>query len=302
MAQASGKVSLGCRRICNMKTPPRIITLTTDFGLSDAYVGVMKGVILGINPRAQVVDITHAIPPQDIHEAAFLIHSAHRYFPKDTIHTIVVDPGVGSNRRAIVCQTDNAFFVCPDNGVLSYLVGGEPSPNASAVTIENPTYLLPHVSNTFHGRDIFAPVAAHLSLGVPLADIGTPVHKPVQLSIPTMHIADDTLSGEIIKVDSFGNLITNISQADFVAFTETVSSYTIQAGDACINRLNRAYAESGISEPLAIIGSFGLLEIAVNCGSAEEQLGLKRGDAVIIRKKPSQRVGRGTGSRYVVPA
>jgi len=291
-----------------MKMPPRIITLTTDFGTSDAYVGVMKGVILGINPRARVVDITHAIPPQDIHEAAFLIHSAHRYFPKDTIHTIVVDPGVGSNRRAIVCQTDNAFFVCPDNGVLSYLLQGnlqgnpQDRPAFQATTIENATYLLPHVSNTFHGRDIFAPVAAHLSLGVPLADIGTPVHNLVQLSIPTMHIADDTLSGEIIKVDSFGNLITNISQADFVAFTETASSYIIQAGDARITRLNRAYAESGISEPLAIIGSFGLLEIAVNCGSAEERLGLKRGDAVIIRKKPSQRVGRGTGSRYVVTA
>lgn len=291
-----------------MKMPSRIITLTTDFGTSDAYVGVMKGVILGINPRAQVVDITHAIPPQDVHEAAFLIHSAHRYFPKDTIHTIVVDPGVGSNRRAIVCQTDNAVFVCPDNGVLSYLLQGnlqgnlQDRPAFQATTIENATYLLPHVSNTFHGRDIFAPVAAHLSLGVPLADIGTPVHKPVQLSIPTMHIADDTLSGEIIKVDSFGNLITNISQADFVAFTETASAYTIQAGDVSINRLNRAYAESDTGEPLAIIGSFGLLEIAVNCGSAEEQLGLKRGDAVIIRKKPSQRVGRGTGSRYVVTA
>ena len=291
-----------------MKMPPRIITLTTDFGTSDAYVGVMKGVILGINPRAQVVDITHAIPPQDVHEAAFLIHSAHRYFPKDTIHTIVVDPGVGSNRRAIVCQTDNAVFVCPDNGLLSYLLQGnlqgnlQDRPAFQATTIENAAYLLPHVSNTFHGRDIFAPVAAHLSLGVPLADIGTPVHKPVQLSIPTMHIADDTLSGEIIKVDSFGNLITNISQTDFVAFTETDSSYIIQAGDARITRLNRAYAESGISEPLAIIGSFGLLEIAVNCGSAEERLGLKRGYAVIIRKKPSQRVGRGTGSRYVATA
>lgn len=280
-----------------MKMPPRIITLTTDFGTSDAYVGVMKGVILGINPRAQVVDITHAIPPQDVHEAAFLIYSAHRYFPKDTIHTIVVDPGVGSNRRAIVCQTDNAFFVCPDNGVLSYLLQGnlqgnlQDRPAFQATTIENAAYLLPHVSNTFHGRDIFAPVAAHLSLGVPLADIGTPVHNLVQLSIPTMHIADDTLSGEIIKVDSFGNLITNISQADFVAFTETDSFYVIQAGDARITRLNRTYAESGTSELLAIIGSFGLLEIAVNCGSAEERLGLKRGDAVIIRKKPSQRVG-----------
>ena len=291
-----------------MKMPPRIITLTTDFGLSDAYVGVMKGVILGINPRAQVVDITHAIPPQDVHEAAFLIHSAHRYFPKDTIHTIVVDPGVGSNRRAIVCQTNNAFFVCPDNGVLSYLLQGnlqgnlQDRPAFQATTIENAAYLLPHVSNTFHGRDIFAPVAAHLSLGVPLADIGTPVHNLVQLPIPTMHIADDTLSGQIIKVDSFGNLITNISQADFVAFTETDSFYVIQAGDARITRLNRTYAESDTGEPLAIIGSFGLLEIAVNCGSAEERLGLKRGDTVIIRKKPSQRVGRGTGSRYVVTA
>lgn len=263
-----------------MKTSPRIITLTTDFGTSDTYVGVMKGVILGINPRVQVVDITHAIPPQDVHEAAFLIHSAHRYFPQDTIHIIVVDPGVGSSRNAIVCQTDNASFVCPDNGVLSYLLQGNRT--FQATTIENAAYLLPQVSNTFHGRDIFAPVAAHLSLGVPLADIGTPVHSLVQLQIPTMHIADDTLSGQIIKVDSFGNLITNISQSDFVGFTETASSYFIQAGDARITRLNRAYAESGIREPLAIIGSFGLLEIAVNHGSAAECLGLKRGDTVII--------------------
>lgn len=267
--------------------PTRIITLTTDFGTSDAYVGIMKGVILGINPHAQIVDITHDIPPQDVHEAAFLIHAAHRYFPKDTIHTLVVDPGVGSNRRAIACQTDNAFFVCPDNGVLNYLVGENSGLNAlavTAVTIENPTYLLPHVSNTFHGRDMFAPVAAHLSLGVPLADIGTPAHNLVQLPMPTVHIADDTLTGQIIKVDSFGNLITNISEADFVAFTETASAYTIQAGDVCLNRLNRAYAESDTGEPLAIIGSVGLLEIAVNCGSAAEHLRLKRGDAVIIRK------------------
>ncbi len=278
-----------------MEIPPRIITLTTDFGTSDAYVGVMKGVILGINPSAQVVDLTHAIPPQDVHEAAFLIHSAHRYFPKGTIHTIVVDPGVGSNRRAIVCQTDSAFFVCPDNGVLSYLVEETSGPNflpvcaiskrANAVTIENPAYLLPHVSNTFHGRDIFAPVAAHLSLGVPLARIGTPVHNLVQLPMPEIHISDDTLTGQIVKVDSFGNLITNISRRDFVAWTETAPPYTIQIGNARINRLNRAYAESDIGEPLAIIGSFGLLEIAVNRGSAEERLGLKRGDAVIIRKK-----------------
>lgn len=273
-----------------MSDPPRIITLTTDFGTSDAYVGVMKGVILGINPNVQIVDITHAVPPQDIHEAAFLIHSAYRYFPKGTIHVIVVDPGVGSDRRTIVCQTDGAFFVCPDNGILTYLLqevenGGEQS--ADVVAIQNQVYCLPEVSQTFHGRDIFAPVAAHLSLGVPLDDIGPPVRDLVQLPIPDLKVSDRKLTGQIIKIDSFGNAITNISETALTRL-KSAPNYEITIGSIQLRRINRAYAESEIGESLAIIGSFGMLEIAVNGGSAEAALGLKWGDAVVIHTSPAK--------------
>lgn len=264
---------------------PRIITLTTDFGTSDAYVGTMKGVILGINPNVRLVDLTHAVPPQDIHEAAFTIRAAYPYFPKGTIHTIVVDPGVGSDRQAIVCEIDGAFFVCPDNGVLSYLlqdIDGSPEHRMKAVAVQNPAYHLPEVSNTFHGRDVFAPVAAHLSRGVPLTNIGPPVKNLVRFSIPMPEMSGDTITGQIVKIDRFGNAITNISES---ALAGGVSGYEINVQGVRLTRLNRAYAESTVGEPLAIIGSVGLLEIAVNGGSAEKQLGLKRGDAVVIRKR-----------------
>ena len=274
-----------------MNTPPRVITLTTDFGTSDPYVGVMKGVILGINPNVQVVDITHAVPPQDIHEAAFLLHSAHRYFPKGTIHSIVVDPGVGSARRAIVCQTDTAYFVCPDNGILTYLlqeIENETDQLGNVVAIQNQDYFLPQVSNTFHGRDIFAPVAAHLSLGVPLDNIGPPVQNLVQLPIQEPELSGNTLTGQIVKIDKFGNAITNISESTITDLesesTGEISAYEIRAGSVRLHRLNRAYAESEIGAPLAIIGSFGVLEIAVNGGNAAERLGLNRGDSVIIHR------------------
>lgn len=266
-----------------MNEASRIITLTTDFGTSDAYVGIMKGVILGINPDVQVVDLTHAIPPQDIHDAALSIHSAHRYFPEGTIHTIVVDPGVGSNRRAVVCQTDHAFFVCPDNGILTYLLqeienaGGE---SIRAVAIQNQTYYLPEVSNTFHGRDIFAPVAAHLSLGVPPANIGPSVADLVQLPIPIPQVSGNTIIGQIVKFDRFGNAITNIPESMLAGIGTT---YEIRSGSTRLTRLNRAYAESGIGKPLAIIGSLGVLEIAVNGGNAEVSLRLKCGDVVEIQ-------------------
>ncbi len=285
MEPDNGKVLPGCKQISNgMNNSPRIITLTTDFGTCDAYVGVMKGVILGINPNVQIVDITHAVPPQDLHEAAFLIHSAYRYFPEGTIHTVVVDPGVGSDRRAIVCQTGRASFVCPDNGILSYLLqeienGGEQP--TRVVEIQNKDYFLPEVSQTFHGRDIFAPVAAHLSLGVSLADFGPSTETLVRFPIPTLHLSDDTLTGEIIKIDGFGNAITNIPEN---ALATRVSTYEIRIGQTSLTRINRDYAESEGGQLLAIIGSFGMLEIAVNGGSAAERLGLKRGDCVIIHK------------------
>lgn len=286
-----------------MNKSPRVITLTTDFGTSDVYVGVMKGVILNINPDVQVVDLTHAIPPHDIHQAALSIFSAYRFFPLDTIHVIVVDPGVGSNRQAIVCQTDNAFFVCPNNGVLSYLLHKtetEDVCNANAVTIENTDYLLPKVSNTFHGRDIFAPIAAHLSLGVPLTDFGNPLKEFVRFNVPLVNRDENTLTGEVIKVDSFGNLITNISEDILTQFLLSTQSnntatgkllkqkdiihYEITAGSVHLNRLNSSYAESEPGEPLAIISSFGLLEISVNLGNASARYGLKTGDEVNVKK------------------
>ena len=274
-----------------MHEPPRIITLTTDFGTSDAYVGIMKGVILSINPNAQIVDLTHAIPPQDIYEAAFSIYAAHSYFPKGTIHIIVVDPGVGSDRQAIVSRTDDAFFVCPDNGVLSYLlqsVENEGGPPIDSVTIQNSAYCLPEVSNTFHGRDVFAPVAAHLSLGVPLDDIGPPLKTLVQLPIQVCELSGSTLTGQIVKIDRFGNAITNISETAIARLKSTstggVYTYEIRVGRVRLHRFNRAYAESGVGKPLAIIGSSGLLEIAINGGNAKEGLGLQRGDPVVIQR------------------
>ena len=274
-----------------MNERPRIITLTTDFGTSDTYVGIMKGVILSINPNAQIVDLTHAIPPQDIYEAAFSIYAARSYFPQGTIHIIVVDPGVGSDRQAIISHIDTAFFVCPDNGVLSYLLhsveneGGHP---VDSVVIQNSAYCLPEVSNTFHGRDIFAPVAAHLSLGVPLGDIGPSVQTLVQLPIQMPELSGSTLTGQIVKIDRFGNAITNISETAIArlegASIGEMPIYEIRVGSVRLHRLNRAYAESGVGKPLAIIGSYGLLEIAINGGNAKEGLGIKWGDPVIVRR------------------
>ncbi|MCZ6676513.1 MAG: SAM-dependent chlorinase/fluorinase [Candidatus Poribacteria bacterium] len=261
-------------------SPSEIITLTTDFGTSDLYVGVMKGVILNINPRAQIVDITHAIPPQDLNAAAFLIDSAYRYFPPGTVHVVVVDPGVGSERHPIACQTETAFFVCPDNGILTRIL--RDASHTSAVTIENPDYCLPRISNTFHGRDIFAPVAAHLSRGVPIEDLGTPVATPVRLPIPTPHVTEEAITGHVIWIDHFGNLITNISH-ELLKSIEGQNGFVIQVGGVAINRLNHSYAESAVGEVLAIIGSFGRLEISINQGNAALTLGVKRNDSITIR-------------------
>ena len=259
--------------------PSRIITLMTDFGTSDHYVGVMKGVMLNINPQAQIVDITHTIPAQDVHGAAFLIDSAYRYFPTGTIHVIVVDPGVGSERRAIVCQTETAYFVCPDNGILTHILHNEKP--VHTVAVENSTYFLPQVSNTFHGRDIFAPVAAHLSRGVSIGKLGSLIKQPVQLPIPKPQVTDKAIIGQVIWIDSFGNLVTNISH-EILESLEGRDNVVIRAGGAEIDCLNRSYAESAVGEVLAIVGSFNRLEISINQGNAAQVLGLNRGDTITI--------------------
>ena len=259
--------------------PSRIITLMTDFGTSDHYGGVMKGVILNINPQMQIIDITHTIPPQDIQAAAFLIDSAYRYFPIGSIHVIVVDPGVGSERRALVCQTETAYFVCPDNGILTHILRNEE--HIRTVAVENSAYFLPQVSNTFHGRDIFAPVAAHLSRGVPIGVLGSPVAQPVQLPIPKPQVMDKAIIGHIVWIDSFGNLVTDISH-EIVKLLERRNGLVICAGSARIDHINRSYAESAVGEALAIVGSFNRLEISINQGNAAQILGLKRGDRITI--------------------
>ena len=261
--------------------PCGAITLMTDFGTSDHFVGVMKGVILNINPQVQIVDITHAVPPQDIHGAAFLIDSACRYFPNGTIHVVVVDPGVGSQRRAIVCETDTAYFVCPDNGVLSYILRSNTTPRV--IVLDNAAYWLSEISSTFHGRDIFAPVAAHLSRGISPSQFGSSAINLVRLSIPTPQVAKTAIIGSVIWADRFGNLITNFTPIMLKSFGMD-SGFVIKAGKAEICHLSCAYAESGEGECLAIIGSSGHLEISVNQGNAARVLGLKRDDIIEIHK------------------
>ncbi len=267
-----------------------IITLTTDFGLADAYVAAMKGVILDINREATIIDVCHTIAPQNIAQAAFILSTAHQFFPARTIHVVVVDPGVGTERSAIILRTPRFDFVAPDNGVLSCVI--EPflkerlrpaqsqavlPPELEAVSITRPEFWRSPVSPTFHGRDIFAPVAARLSLGASPEEFGEvirsitllPEHRPYQESA-------GTLVGRIVHIDHFGNLITNFKREDLPE-----EPFAVEVSNRFISRLSRTYGESeGL---LALIGSSGYLEIAVKGGSARDFLGAAVGDDVKIR-------------------
>ena len=269
-----------------------IITLTTDFGLQDTYVAAMKGVILDINPKVTLVDICHSIEPQNIPQAAFLISTAYSYFPKDTIHMVIVDPEVGSRRRAIILKTREAFFLAPDNGVLSYIIH-RPSlkralskakpkrlpPGLLAIEISNPKFWHHPVSSTFHGRDIFAPVAAHLSLGVPLQEFGQVITSLSAFPVPRPQVgARGELIGHILHIDRFGNIITNIDNEDLPS-----GKFSIEVADRQIESLSTSYAEAdGL---LALIGSSGHLEIAVKNSSAAGLLSAKIGDEVRIKRE-----------------
>ena len=252
----------------------------TDFGTTDIFVGVMKGVILGINPDAKIIDITHDVEPQDVYAGAFLLSSAYRYFPPGTIHMGVIDPGVGSARRAIAVETERYYFVAPDNGLLSYALCKEKV--CCAVNLTNPKYFLPQISNTFHGRDIFAPVAAHISRGVALNFLGGWITNIAQIPISTPDISESEIVGQIIYIDRFGNLITNISQELFASIRRE-RNFVIFVKDRQIQRIYNAYAESSAGELLGIFSSFGNLEIAINAGNTAETLGVKRGNPIKIR-------------------
>lgn len=253
--------------------------MTTDFGGRDWFVGTIKGVILGIQPRAKVVDITHEIPAGDIRGGAFALAAACRFFPKGAVHVAVVDPGVGSARRAIAVQTADYFFVGPDNGVLSWALAKEKVRAIRALELE--AFFLRPVSRTFHGRDIFAPVAAHLSRGVPITKLGPALKDFARLEWPEARKQRGRLAGEVVYIDRFGNGITNLE-----------SRLAPRAGHACCEVHARRrfvcpvkpfYQAVPLKRPVALVGSSGFLEIAVNGGSAAEVLGLKIGTRVVLR-------------------
>lgn len=270
-----------------MKKRP-VITLLTDFGTEDSYVGIMKGVISGINPEASVIDLCHEISPQDVLEGAYVLYSSYKFFPGGTIYVSVVDPGVGSERKIICVKTRNYLFLAPDNGILSLVLTDE-KPQL-IVDVTNKNYFLPAISETFHGRDIFAPVAAHLSAGVNPSKLGKERKKIKVLEMPSSdNSTKGVLVGEIIYIDRFGNLITNIRRGDFLNLLGAVlprpNDVTVKAGKRKISGISNSYADVPAGKPLAIFGSSGFLEISVNRGSAHDVLGLKRGAYVTVNYK-----------------
>ncbi len=259
---------------------PSLITLITDFGTADPYAGVLKGVILSINPSCTIVDITHQIPPQDINEAAFTLMTAYAYFPPGTIHLVIVDPGVGGTRRPLLIETENYFFVGPDNGVFSGILH-KPGVT-SVIELTNADYFLREVSTTFHGRDIFAPVAAHLSQGVPCAKFGRPISDVMLLDWPQPRlIRPGEAQGRILHIDHFGNLITNVSR-EFITQALGNRPFTIECAKAVIQQIVPAYSYAKPGELCGVFGSSNYLEISVANGSARERLNAHCGDVVRI--------------------
>ena len=257
----------------------QIITLTTDFGTRDWFVGAMKGVILRLAPRVMIVDLTHEIGSGDIRGGAFALAASYSFFPKGTVHVAVVDPGVGSDRNAIAVQTANYLFVGPDNGVLSLALIREKIKSIRRLT--NPRFFLKAVSHTFHGRDIFAPVAAHLGTGVSIQKLGPALKDMVRLEWPPVRCRGGQLAGEVVHVDRFGNLITNIGAESLRVFGDKPCEVFVGRKRRC--PIAPFYGAVPGGRPLALMGSAGFLEIAVNGGSAAEQFGLRPGSKVFVR-------------------
>lgn len=251
---------------------PRVVTFTSDFGLQDPFVGIMHGVVLSIHPETRIVDVSHAVASYDVLDGAWTIAQAYRFFPPRTVHVVVVDPGVGSARRAILAETDDYIFVAPDNGVLSLVEARGPRFTVRHITADR--YFLQPISQTFHGRDIFAPVAGWLSVGVAPADFGPEVSDYVRLQFPSVErVASNSLRGAVIKVDKFGNLITNLSELDVAPILgSTPPRFELLISGTSIKRIAHSYADSGEDEVFAILGSSGYLEIATSQASAAKKL------------------------------
>jgi S-adenosyl-L-methionine hydrolase (adenosine-forming) len=253
-----------------------LITLTTDFGYADPFVGIMKGVICGINPQARIVDISHGIPAQDILAAALALRHSTQYFPPRTIHVVVVDPGVGSARRPLLLEFEDNYFIGPDNGVLSLAM--ERKGPTRIVHLSNPSYHLRPTSTTFHGRDIFAPTAAYLSRGIAPEALGELTDHFARLSWPTVVKTETSMTGEVVYIDGFGNLFTNVSADDLKVRPAKVLRITVR--DLSILGLATNYAAVEQGDYVALINSWGLLEIAVRQGSAQQRSRAIVGDKV----------------------
>jgi hypothetical protein len=259
-----------------------IITLTTDYGTNDHLVGVLKGVILKINPDAVIVDITHNVAPFDLLDGALAIASAYPYFPPRTIHVVVVDPGVGTERRPLLVSGQNQYFIAPDNGVLSGVYEKEQNFVVRNLTAEH--YFLQPVSRTFHGRDIFAAVAAWHSKNWQPASMGEEITDFKRFAMPRPKESDGLLRGAILKVDSFGNLMTNFRAEDLAPQALEKGTLNLQVGNHAITRLVPTFAVGNAGEAIAYVGSSGYLEIGVNKGSAARTLGIGRGTPVLLAK------------------
>ena len=273
-----------------------MIALLTDFGLQDAYVGVMKAVILSIAPSTQLVDITHSIWPQNVRQAAFTLLTTCEYFPAGTIFVVVVDPGVGGTRRAVAAKAGQYTFVGPDNGVFSYALASLGA--SESVELTNPQYRLTNVSNSFHGRDIFAPAAAHLVSGVRLQALGPTVNDLVALPQPKLTLGQRQITGEVLHIDHYGNIVTSVGQLQWQSaaqlalrprFENLASPVSIaaeravvQAGERSVRGIQRSFGDVAQGDLLAMVGSSGHLEIAVNHGNAAAQLGVSLGDEVVL--------------------
>jgi S-adenosylmethionine hydrolase len=253
----------------------KVITLLTDFGLKDPYAGIMKGVILSINPNVTIVDITHEVNPQDIREGAFIVEEYYQYFPEGTIHLCVVDPTVGSVRRPIVIAKNNHLFVGPDNGIFTLLYKG----GYEAYIIESPDFMLREISSTFHGRDIFAPAAAHLSTGLHPSAFGSMIHDTVRFADILPVIEGNRLVGEVVRFDRFGNAITNIHIDTFRQFIRG-RSFTVSINDLSFTTIHKSYYEGDYT---CLTGSSGYLEFGYYHDSFKERTGIGKGEHVTVR-------------------
>lgn len=260
-----------------------LITLLSDLGVTDTYVGVMKAVMLGLCPSARIVDLCHSIPPQDIEQAAFLLDTAWPYCPEGTVHVVVVDPGVGSERRVLCIEAHGQRFVAPDNGVLSYVLAR--AEGYRGFSAERRNNFLAEVGQTFHGRDILAPVAARLAAGMPVDAVGPRVEGSLVLvPVPQPMVLAEGLEAHVVHIDRFGNLVTDLLEPDLLAWQQESGSreIVISVGSSAIDEISMTYAGAQPGQLIALFGSTGRLEIAVNRGSAAECLGVGRGAIVLV--------------------